>query len=95
MGCTDRGFDADANLFEMLARQAPEKDQADLLEVASAFRALAKTHLITGSRSNRWRMRAQGCRTLADHFKNDICNSHLSRLADAYDMLAEANEIQP
>ena len=40
--------------------------------------------------AERWKARAEECRTLADCFTDPICHGQLTRLAQTYDELAVA-----
>jgi hypothetical protein len=44
------------------------------------------------TRAERWKARAEECRTLADCFTDPICRGQLTRLAQGYDQMAVAAE---
>ena len=84
------GFQCDAAYFDVVAQQATDRqDRRDLKLVADAYRALSKGAVICGHRQDRWRTRASKCRALTDQFKSEVCRTHLLRLAEAYDLLAD------
>jgi len=100
------GFKSTALYFEWLA-QKENRDydrRQRLLEVARFYRSLAGIipAMPTGckinnvglslTRAERWRARAEECRTLADCFTDPICRGQLTRLAQSYDQMAVAAE---
>jgi len=99
----ERGFASTAAHFEALARKARDQDQQQrLLQVAGFYRSLAQIvpALPAGfqwaagglSRAERWKARAEECRTLADYYTDPTCRAQLTRLADGYDRMAIAAE---
>ena len=44
------------------------------------------------TRAERWKARAEECRTLADCFTDPMCRGQLMRLAQSYDQMAVAAE---
>jgi hypothetical protein len=85
------GFENDAAYFEIIAQQQLDSAvRKELLEVAAAYHRLASTKggSLVGTREERWRKRAEECRTLAEQFQNEKCRAHLLRLATSYDLLA-------
>jgi hypothetical protein len=44
------------------------------------------------TRAQRWRARAEECRTLADYFTNPTCREQLTRLAESHERMAVAAE---
>ena len=84
------GFQCDAAYFDVVAQQATDQqDRRDLKMVADTYRALSKGAVIYGHRHDRWSTRASKCRTLAGQFNSEVCRTHLLRLAEAYDLLAD------
>ena len=85
------GYDSDANYFEFLAGQQSDPFvQKQLLSIAKTDQHLSKSKngLINGTREERWRKRAEECRTLSERQKDEFCRSKLLRLAEAYDLLS-------
>ena len=74
------------------------------MEWAGFYRSLARIipSLPTGydsnkaalplTRAERWKARAEECRTLADSSSDPICRAQLTRLAQTYDQMAVAAE---
>jgi len=103
---TRPGFASTALYFESLARKEvrDQERQQRLMEVAGFYRALAriipaipngykfKDGVVPVTRAERWRARAEECRTLADCFTDPICRGQLTRLAQSYEQMAEAAE---
>jgi hypothetical protein len=103
---TRLGFASTVVYFERLAqKEARDPDRRQrLLEVAGFYRSLARIipGIPTGYKSNgaalpvtraeRWKARAEECRTLADCFTDPICRGQLTRLAQGYDQMAVAAE---
>jgi hypothetical protein len=103
---TRPGFASSAVYFERLAhKETRDADRRQrLLEVAGFYRALAgiipsmpEKYKNNGvglpfTRAERWRARAEECRTLADCFTDPICRGQLTRLAQSYDQMAVAAE---
>jgi len=100
------GFKSTAVYFEWLA-QKENRDydrRQRLLEVARFYRSLAgiipamptrckiNNVGLSLTRADRWRARAEECRTLADCFTDPICRGQLTRLAQSYDQMAVAAE---
>lgn len=86
----DRGFESDATFFEIVAGQSRNSsDRRELLEVAKTYRALSKgaTKQPFKARRDHWAARAEECRTLAEQFRNPVCQAQLQRLADTYEMM--------
>ena len=95
-----------SDYFERLAqKEARDPDRRQrLLEVAGFYRSLARIipSIPTGykgngaalpvTRAERWKARAEECRTLADCFTDPICRGQLTRLAQGYDQMAVAAE---
>src|SRR5262245_41095770 len=95
-----------SDYFERLAqKEARDPDRRQrLLEVAGFYRSLARIipGIPTGykgngaalpvTRAERWKARAEECRTLADCFTDPICRGQLTRLAQGYDQMAVAAE---
>jgi len=101
------GFASTAAYFEALARRVRDKDpdrRQHLLEVAGFYRSLArivpampKGYRTNGAapphtRGQRWRARAEECRTLADSFADPTCRRQLTELAQDYERMALAAE---
>jgi hypothetical protein len=100
------GFKRTAVYFEWLAqRETRDYDRRQrLLEVAGFYRSLAgiipamptrykgNGAALPLTREERWRARAEECRTLADCFTDPICRGQLTRLAQSYDQMAVAAE---
>jgi len=99
------GFRSTAVYFEWLAqKETGDYDRRQrLLEVAGFYRSLAgiipamptqyKIKLGQSvTRAERWRARAEECRTLADCFTDPTCREQLTRLAQSYDCMAVAAE---
>src|SRR5215831_20461628 len=100
------GFATTAAYFESLARKEnrDQERRQRLMEWAGFYRSLARIipGLPTGYESNRatlpitraerWKARAEECRTLADCFTDPICRGQLTRLAQDYDRMAAAAE---
>src|SRR5262249_8595340 len=100
------GFAGTAGYFESLARRETrdQERRQRLTEVAGFYRSLAR--IIPGlptayesnsatlpvTRAERWKARAEECRTLADCFTDPICRGQLTRLAQDYDRMAAAAE---
>jgi len=99
------GFASTAAYFERLAqKEVRDYDRRQrLLEMAQFYRSLAG--IIPGmpdgykvsdgvgwpvTRAQRWRARAEECRTLADCFTDQTCRGQLRGLAQEYDRMAEA-----
>jgi hypothetical protein len=100
---TTMGFADTAAFFEARARKARDPDdQRRLQDVAGFYRSLAgiasgfppgfKGDGAARSHANRWKARAEECRTMADHFQDPQCCEQLARLAETYERLAEAAE---
>ena len=102
-----RGFASTAVYFERLAqKEVRDYDRRQrLLEVAHFYRSLAgiipsmpdgyKVSDGVGlpvTRAQRWRARAEECRTLADSFTDQTCREQLRGLAQEYDRMAVAAE---
>jgi len=100
------GFKRTAVYFEWLAQKEtrdPDRRQR-LLEVAGFYRSLAgiipamptrckiNGAALPVTRAERWKARAEECRTLADCFTDPICRGQLTRLAQGYDQMAVAAE---
>jgi len=99
------GFKSTALYFEWLA-QKENRDydrRQRLLEVARFYRSLAgiipampgckmNNVGLSLTRAERWRARAEECRTLADCFTDPFCRGQLTRLAQSYDEMAVAAE---
>jgi hypothetical protein len=100
------GFKSTAVYFEWLA-QKENRDydrRQRLLEVARFYRSLAGIipAMPTGckinnvglslTRAERWRARAEECRTLADSVTDPTCREQLGQLAQSYDQMAVAAE---
>ena len=84
------GYLSDAAFFDLVAPSADAKDRQHLRQVAVAYRRLAKNAgAETTSRAEHWSNRAAKCRELSGQFKNSACRTHLLRLADTYELLAE------
>jgi hypothetical protein len=100
------GFKRTAVYFEWLAqRETRDYDRRQrLLEVAGFYRSLAgiipamptrykgNGAALPLTREERWRARAEECRTLADCFTDPTCREQLGRLAQSYDCMAVAAE---
>jgi len=101
------GFASTALYFERLARkEVRDGDRRQrLLEVARFYRSLAGIipNMPSGykhnngvgppvTRAERWRVRAEECRTLADCFTDQTCRGQLRGLAQEYDRMAVAAE---
>jgi hypothetical protein len=99
------GFASTAAYFENLADKTRDDDRRQrLLEVAGFYRSLAaiipampKSYKANGgipplTRAERWRARAEECRTLADCFSDPTCRAQLTRLAAGYEVMAKAAE---
>jgi len=100
------GFKSTAVYFEWLAQKETRDDdrRQRLLEVARFYRSLAgiipampTRCKINGvalpvTRAERWKARAEECRTLADCFSDPICRGQLTALAQGYDQMAVAAE---
>ena len=92
--------------FEWLAqKEARDPDRRQrLLEVAGFYRSLAgiipamptrckiNNVALPVTRAERWKARAEECRTLADCFTDSFCRGQLTRLAQSYDQMAVAAE---
>lgn len=94
----DRGFMADAEYFSVVAHNArTPAERINLLAVSREYRRLANLGqpYITEARADLWRKRAEECRTLAETFKTPACIEQLTRLANAYDLMAASNEWKP
>jgi hypothetical protein len=104
--CRVPALKATSVYFEWLAqRETRDYDRRQrLLEVAGFYRSLAgiipampKRCKINGAtlpetRAERWKARAEECRTLADCFTDPFCRGQLTRLAQSYDQMALAAE---
>jgi hypothetical protein len=105
--CARPGFGSTALHFERLAlKETHDNDRRQrLLEVAGFYRSLAE--IIPGmpieyknnegskppfTRAQRFRSRAEECRTLADCFTSPICRKQLTELAQSYEHMAVAAE---
>ena len=100
------GFKSTALYFERLAqKEARDPDRRQrLLEVAGFYRSLAgiipampTRYKGNGvgpplTRAERWKARAEECRTLADCFTDQTCRGQLTRFARDYDRMAVAAE---
>jgi len=99
------GFKSTAVYFEWLAqKETRDYDRRQRLsEVARFYRSLAgiipampmHCKIKVGpsvTRVERWRARAEECRTLADCFTDPTCREQLTQLAQDYDRMAEAAE---
>jgi len=99
------GFASTAAYFKSLADRARHDDQRQrLLEVAGFYRSLAgfipampSNYKHNGrvppiTRAERWRARAEECRSLADCFTDQTCRRQLTELAEGYDRMAAAAE---
>src|SRR5262245_40245229 len=100
------GFKSTAVYFEWLAQRETRDDdrRQRLSEVARFYRSLAgiipampTRCKINGAafpvtRAERWRARAEECRTLADCLADPICREQLTQLARDYDQMAVAAE---
>jgi len=97
------GFAATASYFELRARRSRDPDaQKRLQEVAGFYRKLADIApdfppgcIVDYKRLfevNRWKARAEECRTMADSFTSPTCRQQMAQLADTYDRLAIAAE---
>jgi hypothetical protein len=100
------GFKSTAVYFERLAQKEARDDdrRQRLLEVAGFYCSLAQIipGIPTGykgnstalrvTRAERWKARAEECRTLADCFTDPICRGQLTPLAQSYDQMAVAAE---
>jgi hypothetical protein len=100
------GFKSTAVYFEWLAqKEMRDYDRRQrLLEVARFYRSLAgiipamptrckiNGAALPETRAERWKARAEECRTLADCFTDPICRGQLTRLAQDYDQMAMAAE---
>jgi hypothetical protein len=100
------GFKSTAVYFESLAqKETRDYDRRQrLLEVAGFYRSLAgiipamptrckiNNVALPVTRAERWKGRAEECRTLADCFTDPICRGQLTRLAQSYDQMAMAAE---
>src|SRR5262249_4589559 len=97
------GFAATALYFENRAKKERDHDaRARVQEVAGFYRMLAgitpdfppgfNANGKGASHTDRFRARAEECRTMADHFENPICRDQMNRLADSYDQMAVAAE---
>jgi hypothetical protein len=100
------GFASTAVYFERLAQKETRDDdrRERLLQVADFYHSLAG--IIPGiphgymindvglpvTRAERWKARAEECRTLADCFTDPTCRGQLRRLAQSYDRMAIAAE---
>lgn len=92
-----RGYESDATYFEFLASKHQDpKVRRDLLGIARTYRLLSKTKdgYLLGSREDRWRKRAEECRTLSERFDDEFCRAKLVRLAEAYDLLSGDQQVQ-
>jgi len=105
--CARPGFASTAVYFEKLAQKEvrDEDRRCRLLEVARFYRSLAQIILVMPdgykdnkdaglamTRAQRWHVRAEECRTLADCFTDPHCRGQLRQLAQDYDCMAEAAE---
>jgi hypothetical protein len=89
---SDNAFASDAIYFEIVAEQSANPDERkQLRKVADEYRRLAKKHIpVPGqTRAEFWSGRAEKCRSLSGQFPSKICGTQLSRLASAYDLMAE------
>jgi hypothetical protein len=99
------GFRSTAVYFEWLAqKETRDYDRRQrLLEVARFYRSLAgiipamptQYKIKVGpslTLAERFRARAEECRTLADCFTDPTCRERLTRLAQSYDRMAVAAE---
>jgi hypothetical protein len=103
---TRPGFATTAAYFERLARKEnrDQERRQRLMEGVGFYRSLARIipSVPTGYESNsttlpltraeRWKARAEECRTLADCFTDPICRGQLMRLAQIYEGMAVAAE---
>jgi hypothetical protein len=79
------------------AKETRDYDRRQRLsEVARFYRSLPMHCKIkvgpSVTRVERWRARAEECRTLADCFTDPTCREQLTQLAQDYDRMAEAAE---
>ena len=92
----DRGYKSDADYFDLVAKQAKkDEDRTQLVKLADAYRALARTEIplpFGSTRAEFWRKRGEECRTLAETFQHPACREQLGRLAETYDFMAVAEE---
>jgi hypothetical protein len=99
------GFASTAAHFELLADKARDEDQRQRwLEVAGFYRSLAQIipampndykhngQVPPLTRAERWRARAEECRSLADCFTDPTCRRQLIDLAAGYESMAAAAE---
>ena len=99
------GFASTAAYFERLADKARDDDQRQRwLEAAGFYRSLAgilparpTSYKHNGggpplNRAERWRARAEECRSLADCFTDATCRRQLIELAADYENMAVATE---
>jgi hypothetical protein len=103
---TRPGFASTAAYFESMARKErrDEERRKRLMETAGFYRHLAGIipAMPTGyagnrttlplTRAERWKARAEECRTLADCFTDPTCRGQLARLAQSYEEMAVAAE---
>ena len=98
------GFEASAEFFETLADKARDSlTKERMQEQARFYRDLAAitSNFPDGYKiqfephANRWRHRAEQCRTLAEWFKEPVCQTQLFALAETYDRLADEEEKNP
>ena len=91
----DTSFEGDAAFFDAAASRAGNPDdKVELHLVAETCRALGKLDLPETAPlpAERWRFRAEECRTLADQFSNAECRQQLTRLAATYDYFAVSQD---
>jgi hypothetical protein len=87
-------FATAAAYFEALAEKTRNDDDRRhrLLEVAAFYRSLARIipegAVAPFGRAERWKARAEECRTLADSFTDPTCRRQLTELAQDYEHMA-------
>lgn len=94
------GFKDTAEYFQVRGQRSRDYDQRrHFLDEARFYRALA--NIVPGLPAmykspsltcNRWRDRAEECRTMAEAFRDPDCRRRLFDLADQYDRMAFAAE---
>jgi hypothetical protein len=99
------GLRAPLSISRLAQKEKHDPDRRQrLLEVAAFYRSLAG--IIPGvptgykdngvglplTRAERWKARAEECRTLADRLTDPTCRGQLTQLAQSYDQMAVAAE---
>jgi hypothetical protein len=91
------GFKETAEFFEARARKTPDDERKSrAAETATFYRSLAAVtptfpagYKEPARNGNRWRNRAEECRTIAEGFHDPGCRRQMTDLAGTYDRMAK------